>query len=199
MEKEKKMSAKAVEKILKRELLKTAEHCVTINKNINDEYELIQVFLTPDNKSVKVLLRDIKENIIFADTVKDIEPLGYEMLLSLVTESIANHVPCDRDVAVVIYRNDKRHIVSSYFDLSKKDTAVVLGLGITQILNKMTDFDTFFHIASAVFEKMAHDMPKSKAKRFISDFLDNYYDEKNKDEEEPKELVIPIKNSKYKS
>ncbi len=199
MEKEKKMSAKAVEKILKRELLKTAEHCVTVNKNINDEYELIQVFLTPDNKSVKVLLRDIKENIIFADTVKDIEPLGYEMLLSLVTESIANHVPCDRDVAVVIYRNDKRHIVSSYFDLSKKDTAVVLGLGITQILNKMTDFDTFFHIASAVFEKMAQDMPKSKAKRFISDFLDNYYDEKNKDEEEPKELVIPIKNSKYKS
>ena len=171
----------------------------TVNKNINDEYELIQVFLTPDNKSVKVLLRDIKENVIFADTIKDIEPLGYEMLLSLVTESIANHVPCDRDVAVVIYRNNKRHIVSSYFDLSKKDTAVVLGLGITQILNKMTDFDTFFHIASAVFEKMAQDMPKSKAKRFISDFLDNYYNEKNKGEEEPKELVIQIKNSKYKS
>lgn len=199
MEKEKKMSARAVEKILKRELLKTAEHCVTVNKNINDEYELIQVFLTPDNKSVKVLLRDIEKNIIFADTVKDIEPLGYEMLLSLVTESIANHVPCDRDVAVVIYRNDKRHIVSSYFDLSKKDTAVVLGLGITQILNKMTDFDTFFHIASAVFEKMAQDMPKFKAKRFISDFLDNYYDEKNKGEEESTELVIHIKNSKYKS
>ena len=197
MEKEKKMSAKAATNLLKKKLMKTADRCVSINQNINDEYELVQVFISPDNKSVELLLRDLRNDIHISAYLDNVDPLDMEVIVRLTTDAIANKAPCDRQIAVAIYRNDKRHIVSTYFDYKKKNAGEILGLGLAQILDNVKDFETFFHIASAVFEKMAEDLPREKAKKFICEYLDNYYDAKK--ETKPEELVIRIKNTKYKS